>query len=457
MAAYEDPGNASIINDDETINSEPRPRSSHSLGQAPEVQPTHARSPNTAYYSYPTSHFSQSQQGLGAANFGTSPRQGQNRGAHNEQSKQTPATTGTASTMAPSRDQSKQQLLVQLQETRNELRKERESHEQSKIALQEQKKETEEARQSQKKIGIELNNIKAQQQRRYQVTDNELANVARQLRYQISNIAHVHFKQEIQVTDKSTRDSWQLLNKKYLSFTLPMGLFSRAMSNSVSRPLVVNLVLWSIIAEGIMGKLNWAGVEASDGWTLLVEALNPVAADDATKDLDEVRKYQLWKADTANLIAERQGPDEEKARAGQERLRQGLAKKVYRPLRVFTGSKTANLEDDIIQIIDKALELDQMISRQVAEVSWETGIQINHYDPQSMEPHGGGELLKGPYDHLVAIAPGMMKRGTSTGANFEVNNRLLRTEVASIRLPALRDDRTYKPSYWRHIFVGPSG
>ncbi|KAJ8110315.1 hypothetical protein ONZ43_g5900 [Nemania bipapillata] len=348
--------------------------------------------------------------------------------------------------------QSKQeQISAQLQETRNELRKEREFHEQCKIALREQKKETEEARQSQKKIGIELNNLKAQQQRRYQVTDNELANLAHQLRYQISNIAHVHFKQGVEITNKSMRDSWQLLRDSYISFRLTWDFFSRIMLDSVSRPLIVNAVLWITLAEEIMGKLYWAGAEASEGWTRLTEALNP-ATTDAAADLDVVYKYQLWKADTANLIAEREEPDEAKARAGQEKLRRELARGLCRPLIAFTGSKSAHLENDMVQIIDKVLELDQMISRQVAKVSWETGrLSIEHYDSQSMEPHGGGELQMEPDDYLVAITPGMMKRGTSTGANFGVNNRLLRTEVASIRMPTRTEVDNVHTSWMRYV------
>jgi hypothetical protein len=171
-------------------------------------------------------------------------------------------------------------------------------------------------------------------------------------------------------------------------------------------------------------------------------------------DLDVVHKYQLWKAYTANLIAEREEPDEAKARADHLRLRQRLGKKLCGPLKDFTGSKHANLENDSSEIIDKVLELDQMISRQVADVSWETSIHVEHYNPQSMEPYGGGELQRKPNYDLVAVAPGMMKRGTSTGANFEVNNRLLRTEVATIRLPATRDvDKAPKVRSWtRQMF-----
>jgi hypothetical protein len=198
--------------------------------------------------------------------------------ARNEQSRQASATASVASTMASPRNvhhqSEQQQLSMQLQETCNELRKERESHEQSKIALQEQKKETEEARQSQKKIGIELNNIKAQQQRRYQVTDNELANLARQLRYQVSNIAHVHFKDEIEITDESIHDLWQLLTKNLPNFLLSREFFSRCMLDSASRPLIVNAILWNFLVHKIMGKLYWAGADASEGWTRLAGALS---------------------------------------------------------------------------------------------------------------------------------------------------------------------------------------
>lgn len=88
-------------------------------------------------------------------------------------------------------------------------------------------------------------------------------------------------------------------------------------------------------------------------------------------------------------------------------------------MRPFAKASERDLADQVFNIVMEALIIDKMISKQVAEVTW-----LFDYDMAR------GERRASDVQNVwLVVAPGMIKRGKSTGEDFNVGNTLLEREV----------------------------
>lgn len=143
------------------------------------------------------------------------------------------------------------------------------------------------------------------------------------------------------------------------------------------------------------------------------------------------RKFQSWSATTTNLLL---GicDTEKGSRADQDFQRHKssyLEKHITEVIGGFSRSTGSEYTDQLNQILDDALKLDKEVSRQQARVIWTFDLDSPHFDPETMELENGDAHPKKNPEVLFVVAPSLVKRGKSTGEDFETENMLVKMTV----------------------------
>jgi hypothetical protein len=149
------------------------------------------------------------------------------------------------------------------------------------------------------------------------------------------------------------------------------------------------------------------------------------------------REFQIWKATTSNL-ALRYIKDENQA------LVQKAADSVHRDfvsctldvIGCFRPNSDEYLRIQLREISERSVALDQKMCRQVARFDWIFPLARGPipFDAQTMEVDLT-EAAPQPGQYVdLAVAPGLMKRGTSTGENFDTELLLLKMTVSCLPL-----------------------
>ena len=138
----------------------------------------------------------------------------------------------------------------------------------------------------------------------------------------------------------------------------------------------------------------------------------------------------MWKANTSALLVNALKTDPEKASCMSRNLRE-KTKDLCTLLAPLTRSKPEDVGTQISDITNEALDLDQLFSKQVAEIYWTMGTdESDTFREASMElQQGEKRAVEGQKVRLV-VAPGLIRRGRSTGENYEMKSMLLRMTVS---------------------------
>jgi len=147
----------------------------------------------------------------------------------------------------------------------------------------------------------------------------------------------------------------------------------------------------------------------------------------------------MWKATTSALILEHMEGDGEKddVQKSGERLNRDLSKRVLDSISPFVRNADEYILDSLGCIIENSIALDQEVCRQCARVDWvfSTSQVPLAFDPDCMAA-GHGEVAPRPGNRVgVVRAPGLKKRGKSTGEDFEMESLLLKMDVACMPRP----------------------
>jgi hypothetical protein len=149
------------------------------------------------------------------------------------------------------------------------------------------------------------------------------------------------------------------------------------------------------------------------------------------RDPEAERKFQVWNATTTGLLLEanaRMGPQAEK---NQSEEKEWFIAKIFETIGPFLRARGDHVQQ-LGRIIDDALALDREISRQVARVEWvfpNSGTEKLMFDPETMKLEKGEKASKDNQNVLLVVAPGMKKRGKSTGDDFKDESLLIPMEV----------------------------
>ena len=140
----------------------------------------------------------------------------------------------------------------------------------------------------------------------------------------------------------------------------------------------------------------------------------------------------MWKANTSALLVDALKRDQKKGQRSSRRIRDDI-QDLCTQLAPLTKSKYEGIAAQLTDIIGEALDLDQLLSKQVADIHWILGAhghEPGKFQEDIMElQQGEKRTIDGQKVQLV-VAPGLIKRGRSTGEDYEMENLLLRMTVS---------------------------
>lgn len=159
--------------------------------------------------------------------------------------------------------------------------------------------------------------------------------------------------------------------------------------------------------------------------------IEPVKNESLASGLEAKRKFQMWRANTTTLLLDSKELEQRDNHGAPRRLNEKV-ESICESLRLFSKSRDKDLIDQLFRIVNEALNLDKLISKQVAEVIWDSDLHKDsgQFNQGLMEMWRGKKQTGDSENVWLVSAPGMIKRGKSTGEDFNVENILLKMEVA---------------------------
>ncbi|KAM7207414.1 hypothetical protein V8F20_002294 [Naviculisporaceae sp. PSN 640] len=292
-----------------------------------------------------------------------------------------------------------------------------------------------------KEAARELNKMRSQQQGFHIVTDDYLVERTNSLRYSIQTFAIQYFEGEAPKFQRK-RDMPQ-----YFVGLLEWNQDLKAdLSSPKRRADAIQAIVWSSLVELVFDNFLWLPKTVGYSVTELCNILRPEwqrSCDyTGSRDADIERKFQAWNASTAAFLADL--ADDSPQRAGENSFADDKIENrtVFRVAWDFfrqipTSSDTRGLSEGLLQIFRDAIELDKEINKQVARIEWDFGPYPPRmkFDPQSMTATKVQEQSATTDEVRYVIAPRMIKRGKSTGGDFEIENQLLPMEVSLMPVP----------------------
>ncbi|KAK0512136.1 hypothetical protein JMJ35_005264 [Cladonia borealis] len=292
-------------------------------------------------------------------------------------------------------------------------------------------REIDEIRQMWKQAAKELEKYQAQDKVVDQVTDPEVTEKARQIQYNVRNFAYQHFGGELN-TGNSVQNSVQI-SRLYLQkcLQIPPDFVEACIKSPVKCPMLVGACVWDFLLKDIFEKYWWAGTKVHRGMVDLTEILSkPCRSDDLAEWSEAKRKYQMWKANTSTLLVNALKLDREEGQDMSGTLKE-RAQDLCAQLAPLTKSKYRRFTAQIFDIIREALDLDQLLSKQVADIFWTVGADgPKSFNEASMELQQAEKRAVDGQQVQLVVAPGLIKKGRSTGEDYEMTNILLRITVS---------------------------
>ena len=153
----------------------------------------------------------------------------------------------------------------------------------------------------------------------------------------------------------------------------------------------------------------------------------------------------MWKANTSTLLVDALKLDREEGQDISGRLKES-AHDLCAQLAPLTKSKYERFRAQIFDIIKEALDLDQLFSKQVADICWIFGAdKPRRFDEASMEVQQAEKRAVDGQEVQFVVAPGLTKRGRSTGEDYEMESILLKTTVSCEPITTDNPGESLKP------------
>lgn len=157
----------------------------------------------------------------------------------------------------------------------------------------------------------------------------------------------------------------------------------------------------------------------------------PLAPFGVDTDFEAKRKFQMWRANITTLLLDSMKNDQANDQKSHKKWIKEKIQDIYELLKPFSKFKSKDLMDQLFGLVDKALDLDKVISKQIAEVIWDFCLQkrSRYFSQGLMELQQSNQQTSDGENVLLVFVPGMIKRGKSTGKDFHVENILLEMEA----------------------------
>ncbi|KAL2133199.1 hypothetical protein VTI74DRAFT_2773 [Chaetomium olivicolor] len=323
---------------------------------------------------------------------------------------------------------------------------ERKCREAAEKELREKTAEAKEFRKRWKLAARELNELRSQSQGLYTVTDQYLIERTTHLRFNIRNFAILYFEgpppQEMRLANGGVDKA---------------GLFQVFISNieevdhylySEERcPTIIEAFLWRFLTKNVFGLFLWASTVAKP-LAQLSAFLRPKSTNpNVTDGPDLERKFRIWNASTTALVIDSidTSADSKDLQANED-MKMSLVGVIRDAIEPFSRSRAPGLSQELYDILDQAINLDEEMSKQVASVRWEFPVSEDLcggsllFDEKRMTAERGQTRPTQGTEVCLVVAPAMIKRGKSTGEDFDKENILVKMEVVfgvRIRQPSI--------------------
>ncbi|KAH6884801.1 hypothetical protein B0T10DRAFT_564231 [Thelonectria olida] len=284
----------------------------------------------------------------------------------------------------------------------------------------------------------ELNELQARDEKPCQVTDSHLIDQAQQLRYAIWNFSIQYF--EDKWPDVLTRFRENAAYFPDLEATTPgSSSFDVYLKHPTKRPKVVAAFLWQVLHVHVFDKFFWTGDGMSKNLRELRKFLYP---ENRPKSLEMTpprpeaeQAFQLWSTTTTQLVLDAIDSDTSRAQEVEDFLRkrkQWINWRIRDAIGLNPKADDQGITKQLDEILNLTLALDKDISQQVARVEWsydqrtlaETDFK---FDRKTMELDEGD--ARSAKKVRLVVAPALVKRGRSTGEDFDVERILLKRIV----------------------------
>ncbi|KAL3474644.1 hypothetical protein BJX99DRAFT_260245 [Aspergillus californicus] len=320
-------------------------------------------------------------------------------------------------------------LEAHLRRVEQELHEEKQRHQQTIFKLQQKQQEAEKHHRHWRESVNELNRFMRQSQGVNQLTDPELEGRVKQLRIAVRDFAILHFEHELKDT-RMTQASHKLI-KKYI--VLPKNVLEAYLQSPSTRSILVKSFLWTYLLEEVFERFRWAPPVAARAVTDIYGFFDPLRAQGVDTIPDLPRRVQAWKANTSTLVLNMMGLDNGKPSDNGRDFAAVEARYLAKELALFSLSKSKDIENQLVGIIARGLDLDEELNTQLASITW-TCLKktlVCPFNPELMELDSSHTPARNDQTVQLLLAPGLIKRGKSSGDRFDETTIILKMEVTS--------------------------
>ncbi|UPL02122.1 hypothetical protein LCI18_013056 [Fusarium solani-melongenae] len=303
--------------------------------------------------------------------------------------------------------------------------------------LNDKEKEVNDRTRQWRKAAGELNKLRASAQGFYQITDEYLVELIVGLRFSIRNFALQYF--EGTSPPKITFFA-QLPHCLSHARAIMPGKEAEMYAGVHSKRnyQIVQALIWRVLVAEVFNKFTWVGGKTGESFRHLRTKLDPAWNSDSRgierPEPEAERKFQTWSATTIGLLLDAQGPEEQsQIWKLQENEGHRIVACLLNTFDNIAESREQDLADELSSIISEAFVLGKEISRRIARITWTLDLEKEHeaplFDAETMELETGDPVKKPRVVNWV-VAPGVIKRGKSTGEGFDHVEMLLSSIVS---------------------------
>ncbi|KAL2701788.1 hypothetical protein AAEP93_006086 [Penicillium crustosum] len=329
-------------------------------------------------------------------------------------------------------------------ESEEGLAKEREAHNRTHLKLQQRQQDV------QKFIGLlndandKLGSTINPNQVRHQLEDAAITTRAKRLRSTIRTFAE-HFGEVHESDHPNLKNSYSLF-KKYLCVS--EDALATYIESPSARPKILRPFIWTFLYEEVFDKFFWAPPDIRSAMRTLRGLIEPSQEAWSNEETEVGRKQITWRADTTNMVLEGLNENAHKIRDSQHHFVSAKAQKLVGLLEPIVCHDKRTLYDPLVKLLNESLELDLVLSQQVALWSWEFPKKLPcQFDKEvhtSIQKRHHGQI----YEIHLVLAPALMKRGKSSGDDFHDQYAQVKMEV---EIDTPRQDSSGSQSFRRKV------
>ncbi|KAJ5686656.1 hypothetical protein N7536_009275 [Penicillium majusculum] len=330
-------------------------------------------------------------------------------------------------------------------ESEEGLAKEREAHNRTHLKLQQRQQDV------QKFIGLlndandKLGSAINPNQVRHQLEDAAITLRAKRLRLSIRTFAEQFG--EVHPSDHPNLKKSYSLFKRYLYAS--EDTLATYIESPSARPKILRPFLWTFLYEEVFDKFFWAPPDIRSALRTLRDLIEPSQEDLSDEETEVERKQITWRADTTNMVLERLNENTHKTRDSQHNFVSAKAQKLVGLLEPIVCRDKRTLYDPLVKLLNESLELDLVLSQQVAIWSWEFPKKLPcQFDKEvhtTIQKRHHGQI----YEIKLVLAPALMKRGKSSGDDFLDQYAQVKMEV---EIDTPRQDNSGSQSFRKKVF-----